>query len=322
MSADAPLLEIDQLSVAVGPVQAPVPAVQQASLHIGRGEAVGLVGESGCGKSLTALAIGRLLPRPSARQAGGVIRMAGCDLGALSESAMRAWRGRRIAYVFQEPAIALNPVHSVGAQILEALRVHRPAVAVDGEVERLLAQVGLPDPARVRSSYPHQLSGGMQQRVMLAMALAGEPDLLIADEPTTALDVTVQAQIMELLLSLQRKLGMALLLITHHLGLVARATTRLYVMYAGRLIEQGPTREVLTLPAHPYTRALLRAVPRLHGAGGSLQGIPGSVPQGRVRPAGCAFHPRCERRQPRCVERIPVLETVSPGHEVCCHFWR
>ena len=317
-----PLLQVKDLSVEVGSRDNPVMAIRQVDLMIGHGEAVGLVGESGCGKSLTALALGRLLPGPAVRQASGSITMDGCELNRLPEEKMRSWRGRRIAYVFQEPAAALNPVQTLGAQIMEVLRLHRPAEAVVREVDRLLELAGLRDPQRVRVSYPHQLSGGMQQRAMLAMALAGCPDLLVADEPTTALDVTVQAQIMELLHDLRSRLGMSLLLITHNLALVARSTSRLYVMYAGQVIEQGPTREVLVHPAHPYTRALLRAVPRLRGPGGVLQGIAGSVPQGYRRPAGCVFHPRCEDAQPLCRERAPVLSPVETGRQVSCHFSR
>ncbi len=322
MPAPEHLVEVQNLAVHFGSLDRPVPAVQDVSLHIARGEAVGLVGESGCGKSLTALSLARLIPEPPARVAGGSIIFDGRDLGTLSESELRAWRGRRMAYVFQEPSAALNPVLTIGAQVMEGLRLHRPEVATLDEVDRLLALVELPEPARVRRSYPHQLSGGMQQRAVLAMALAGRPDLLIADEPTTALDVTVQAQVMVLLRSLQRELGMALLLITHNLGLVAQATRRLYVMYAGRIVEHGLTREVLSTPAHPYTQALLRAVPRLRGQSTALQGIPGTVPQARDWPSGCLFHPRCARAQSRCSVEYPAWEKAGDGHEVRCHFWK
>jgi oligopeptide/dipeptide ABC transporter ATP-binding protein len=316
----APLLEVEDLSIHFGSSTQPVKAVDRVRLHIGRGEAVGLVGESGCGKSLTALALARLIQEPPARLVGGRILYAGQDMLALSKNELRAWRGRRIAYIFQEPSAALNPVHTIGAQIHEALRLHRPDQARVEEVERLLVRVGLSDPTRIRGSYPHQLSGGMQQRAVIAMALAGQPELLIADEPTTALDVTVQAQIMELLLALQRDLGMALLLITHNLGLVAKATRRLYVMYAGRMVEEGLTGMVLRRPAHPYTQALLRAVPRLRGGTGQLEGIAGTVPHGSCRPSGCLFHPRCQRAQDRCAQLDPAWDLVEPGHEVRCHF--
>ena len=322
MSEQEPLLTINDLEVHFGPMEHPVRAVHRVSLAIQRGESVGLVGESGCGKSLTALSIARLIPQPPARFSGGTICFDGQDMLTMPEPALRRWRGRRIAYVFQEPAAALNPVLTVGVQVSEVLRLHRPGDATKGEVDRLLALVGLPEPERVRASYPHQLSGGMQQRVVLAMALAGKPELLIADEPTTALDVTVQAQIMGLLVNLQRELGMALLLITHNLGLVAQATRRLYVMYAGRIVEQGTTREVLSRPAHPYTRALLRAVPRLRSASGSLAGIPGSVPQGDAWPSGCVFHPRCSFAQALCGEKEPGWDRVEAGHRVRCHFWK
>jgi oligopeptide/dipeptide ABC transporter ATP-binding protein len=321
MSAPDHLVDVRHLAIHFGSPDRPLPAVQDVSFYIARGESVGLVGESGCGKSLTALSLAGLIPRPPARLAGGSICFDGCELATLPESSWRAWRGRRIAYVFQEPAAALNPVLSIGAQVMEVLRLHRPDAAVGSEVDRLLGLVELRDPARVRRSYPHQLSGGMQQRAVLAMALAGQPDLLVADEPTTALDVTVQAQIMTLLRTLQRELGMALLLITHNLGLVAQVTRRLYVMYAGRMVEQGLTLEVLRHPAHPYTQALLRAVPRLRGSGTVLQGIPGTVPQARDWPTGCLFHPRCARRQARCVTDDPGWDEAGAGHEVRCHFW-
>jgi oligopeptide/dipeptide ABC transporter ATP-binding protein len=316
-----PWLSVQDLSVHFGPPTAPVRAVNRVSFEVGRGEAVGLVGESGCGKSLTALSLGRLLPEPQARWVGGLIRMDGHDVMSLSESELRRWRGRRLAYVFQEPSSALNPVLTLDRQIREVLRLHRPDADTAEEVERLLDRVGLSDARRVRLSYPHQLSGGMQQRAVLAMALAGQPDLLIADEPTTALDVTVQAQIMALLSTLQRETGMALLLITHNLGLVARATHRLYVMYAGRMVEQGPTLDVLRHPAHPYTQALLRAVPRLR-AGGVLEGIPGSVPHGSEWPTGCAFHPRCNRRREPCASVDPDWSVVNELHQARCPFWK
>ena len=322
MPAPEYLVEVQHLAVHFGSLARPVPAVQDVSLLIARGESVGLVGESGCGKSLTALSLARLIPEPPARVAGGAILFDGRNLGTLTDSELRAWRGRRMAYVFQDPSSALNPVLSIGAQVMEVLRLHRPEMATDGEVDRLLGLVELPEPARVRRSYPHQLSGGMQQRAVLAMALAGQPDLLIADEPTTALDVTVQAQIMALLGLLQREMGMALLLITHNLGLVAQATRRLYVMYAGRIVEQGITREVLSRPAHPYTQALLRAVPRLRGQATALQGIPGTVPQARDWPSGCLFHPRCAHAQARCASEDPRWEQAGAGHEVRCHFWK
>lgn len=321
MASSETLVEVCDLQVHLGTGPQPARAVERISFYINRGESVGLVGESGCGKSMTALALARLIPQPPARIVGGSIRYGAQDLLALPEAELRRWRGRRMAYVFQEPSAALNPVHRIGEQIRESLKLHRPDQSTAAEVERLLGVVGMPDPGRVRRSYPHQLSGGMQQRAVLAMALAGQPELLIADEPTTALDVTVQAQIMELLVSLQRELGMALLLITHNLALVARATHRLYVMYAGRLVEQGVTLDVLGKPKHPYTQALLRAVPRLRGVHGQLEGIPGSVPQGSERPSGCLFHPRCPKAQARCAQQDPEWDEVAAGHQVRCHYW-
>ncbi len=314
----APLLEVEDLRVYFATGGAPARAVDGVSLALGRGEAVALVGESGCGKSVTALALARLAPSPPAVIAGGSIRFEDRDVLAMTDADLRELRGARIAYVFQEPGAALNPVVRVGRQVAEALRLHRPETAVGEEVVNLLRLVGLPDPERVRRAYPHELSGGMQQRAMIAMALACRPALLVADEPTTALDVTIQAQIMELLARLQQELGMALLLITHNLGLAAGFAGRIYVMYAGRIVETGPTGQVLTKPRHPYTRALLEAVPSLAGAPAGLRGIPGSVPAPDRMPAGCRFHPRCPQCRDLCRAREPELAEAGPGHAARC----
>ena len=316
----APLLSVDGLCVEFGDARAPARAVDCASFTIRGRETVALVGESGCGKSLTALALARLLP-PAARIAGGRVTFGGRDMLALSPSALRRARGGEIAYVFQEPATSLNPVLTVGAQIREALRLHRPEADSDSEAANLLKTVGIPCAASRLRAWPHELSGGMQQRVMIAMALACRPRLLVADEPTTALDVTIQAQILALLVRLQAEFGMAILLITHNLGLVAKVAARVNVMYAGRIVEHGPTEAVLRNPAHPYTRGLLKAVPRLSGRG-DLEGIPGSVPGLSSPPPGCRFHPRCPVSDARCKNESPGLARIDAERGVRCHYWK
>ena len=315
-----PLLQVDDLRAYFGAADRPVRAVDGVSLTVRAGETVALVGESGCGKSATALALTRLLPQPPAFYAGGSIRWCGREVLTLSERELRQLRGREIAYIFQEPASSLNPVFRVGDQIMEAIRLHRPDADPRPEALRLLGLVGIPEPARKFVAYPHELSGGLQQRVMIAMGLAGRPKLLIADEPTTALDVTIQQQMLDLLRRLQGELGMAILLITHNLGLVAEAAHHVHVMYAGRMVERGPVEQVLRRPAHPYTRALLRAVPRLEGPTRDLEGIEGRVPRLSDLPAGCAFHPRCPLAQARCRAEVPGWTERPAGVAVRCHF--
>ena len=312
------LLEVDDLRVVFGAGNRPARAVDGVSISIQPGETVALVGESGCGKSVTALALARLVPSPPGIITSGQIRFEGRDVLRMSATELRRLRGARIAYVFQEPGASLNPVFRVGWQIAEAIRLHQTGTPVHDEVVRLLKLVGLSAPERQLEAYPHELSGGMQQRVMIAMALACRPALLVADEPTTALDVTIQAQIMELLVSLQNELRMAMLLITHNLGLVAGVAGRIYVMYAGRIVESGPTEQVLSQPGHPYTRGLLEAVPSLAGATGGLQGIAGSVPNAARLPSGCRFHPRCAQCRDMCRQREPELVQVGPGHLARC----
>ena len=299
----------------------PVKAADDVSVTIREAETVALVGESGSGKSVTALALARLLPG-AGYQAGGTVRFEGEAVEAMSERRLRALRGGRIAYIFQEPATSLNPVFTVGAQIAEAVRAHGRTPNPDAEAVRLMRLVGLPDPERRCRAYPHEMSGGMQQRVMIAMALACKPRLLVADEPTTALDVTIQAQILELLAGLQARLGMAILLITHNFGLVARLAQTLHVMYAGRIVESGPTRAVLTDPKHPYTAALLRAVPRLRAPAGELVDVRGAIPSLADLPPGCAFHPRCPKAVARCREEAPAEDSCGVGRSVRCHCWR
>jgi peptide/nickel transport system ATP-binding protein/oligopeptide transport system ATP-binding protein len=316
-----PLLEIKDLKLEFVSEGVGLRVVDGVSLSLNEGETLGLVGESGCGKSVTALSIARLVPSPPARYAGGEVLLHGRDVLRMSRAELRGIRGGAVSYVFQEPAASLNPVFRVGAQIKEALKLHRPQSANDAEVVRLLKLVGLPAPESRRRDYPFQMSGGMQQRVMLAMALASEPKLLVADEPTTALDVTIQAQILDLLRELQRRLGMAMLLITHNLGLVGGIAHRVAVMYAGQIVEQSPAPELLRRPLHPYTKALIESVPRLSAAQPRvrrLSAIPGNVPAPGNFPPGCRFYPRCPSRQPQCANTPPELVEVEKGRWVRC----
>jgi oligopeptide/dipeptide ABC transporter ATP-binding protein len=308
------LLEIDNLHIHFGTQ----PAVSGVSLSLDAGRTLGLVGESGCGKSITALSITRLLASPPAAYPAGRILFEGRDVLALSARELRGLRGGAVSYVFQDPGASLHPVLRVGRQILEALQLHRPDKATEAEVVRLLGLVGIPAPEVRMRDYAHQMSGGMQQRVMLAMALASEPRLLIADEPTTALDVTIQAQILELLRELQKRFGMAILLITHNLGIVADVADQVAVMYAGEIVEQGPAASVLSNPLHPYTRALVASVPELGRASARLRGIPGNVPSLGQWPVGCRFADRCEMAQETCRSRHPELASVEGDRKVRC----
>jgi oligopeptide/dipeptide ABC transporter ATP-binding protein len=316
------LLEVKNLRTCFDTGAEIVRAVDNVSFSIRRGETLALVGESGGGKSVTALSLARLVQQPPGRYEGGEILFQGRDVLKMGESELGRLRGREISYVFQEPGESLNPVFRVGSQIAEAIRLHRKDVEARDEVIRLMKMVGLPEPERRMNAYPHELSGGMQQRAMIAMALACSPKLLIADEPTTALDVTIQAQIMQLLVDLQKQLGMAVLLITHNLGLVADVAHRIKVMYAGRIVESGPAEQVLRNPKHPYTKGLLDAVPRLEGTEGRLKGIEGTVPNPVNMPTGCKFHPRCPRCIDECREREPEWEQVAEEHRVRCCRWR
>jgi oligopeptide/dipeptide ABC transporter ATP-binding protein len=299
-----------------------VRAVDGVSWDVAEGETVALVGESGCGKSVTALSIMRLITPPAGRIVGGRILFKGRDLLTLDEEAMRRVRGREIAMIFQEPMTSLNPVLTIGRQLTEGLEVHlglAPAAARARATE-LLAMVGIPDPERRLSQYPHQFSGGMRQRMMIAMALACEPALILADEPTTALDVTIQAQILELMRDLSRRLGVAMLIITHNLGVVARYADRVNVMYAGKIIERGTARELYGDPRHPYTLGLLRSVPRLdEPRRARLDPIEGQPPDLTRLPGGCAFGPRCAFRVERCAVEVPPLRPIgAPGHVSAC----
>jgi peptide/nickel transport system ATP-binding protein len=321
MTDSKPLLEIRDLKLEFGSGDTAVRAVDGVSFTIRDGETVCLVGESGCGKSVTALSIARLVPTPPARYAGGEILLQGRDVLKMSKADLRNIRGGVVSYIFQEPSASLNPVFRVGNQIKESLKLHRPDAATDDEVVRLLKLVGIPAPESRIRDYPHQLSGGMQQRVMIAMALASHPKLLIADEPTTALDVTIQAQIIELLGDLKKRLGMSMLLITHNLGIVGDIADRLAVMYAGQIHELAPANELLAKPLHPYTQALMNSVPKLSGEAKRLTAIPGNVPNLGAFPSGCRFHPRCPKARFDCPERSPDLEEVLPGRCVRCFYW-
>jgi oligopeptide/dipeptide ABC transporter ATP-binding protein len=295
-------------------------AVDDVSFVVREGETVGLVGESGSGKSVTALSILRLV-RPPGRVAGGHVRFRGRDLLTLGEEAMCAIRGRQIGFVFQEPMVALDPVYTIGAQIVETLQVH--GLAEGGAASRraveLLDAVSIPDAARRAREYPHQLSGGLRQRAMIALALAGDPALLIADEPTTALDATVQAEILDLLRELRARLNLSILLITHDLGVIAEMADRVAVMYAGKIVETGNVTEIISAPAHPYTRALLASVPG-RSPGSRLMSIPGSVPPLGQLPHGCAFEPRCAARFAPC-SRPPDMYAVAADHQARCYLY-
>ena len=316
--SDSPLLSVEGLTTVFDTPAGPVPAVDDVSFEIRQGETLGLVGESGSGKSVTALSIMRLV-QPPGRIHAGHIRFNGRDLLDLSERDMRRVRGADIALIFQEPMTALNPVFTVGDQIGETLLVHGRASRRDAHTQAvaLLEAVRIPDAiSRVRD-YPHQLSGGMRQRVLIAMALACRPSLVIADEPTTALDVTIQADILDLLREQRAALGLSLLLITHDLGVIAGAADRVAVMYAGRIVETGPVRDLFHRPQHPYTRGLLASMPG-GTPGQRLRAIDGSVPRLGALPEGCAFNPRCPDRVDRCTSVPPSDYSVGAGHTVKC----
>ncbi len=316
-----PLLAIKNLKIEFGVGRDAVRAVDGVSIDIEAGETLCLVGESGCGKSLTALSIARLVPTPPAHYVDGEILLNGRDVLRMGNGPLREIRGGVVSYIFQEPGASLNPVFRVGNQIKESLQLHRPEVATDDEVIRLLKLVGIPAPESRIRDYPHQMSGGMQQRVMIAMALASHPKLLIADEPTTALDVTIQAQILDLLRDLKQRIGMSILLITHNFGIVGELADRVAVMYAGQVVEVAPARALLQRPLHPYTRALMDSVPAIGGEPDRLRAISGTVPAPGAFPSGCRFHPRCPKAQAECKVQMPELVEVEPGHWVRCPLW-
>ena len=316
------VLEIKDLHVQFKVHGGTVRAVRGLNLTIPAGRTVGLVGESGCGKSVSALTVMRLLEK-NARVAKGEIRFRGKNLLALSEPAMQQIRGNDISMIFQEPMTALNPVFSVGDQIAESVEIHQLADASDARKRAisLLQMVGIADAKRLAKEYPHELSGGMRQRVMIAMALACDPDLLIADEPTTALDVTIQAQILELMRDLKKRTNAAILLITHDLGVVAEMCDDVAVMYGGRIVEHAPTAEIYSNPKHPYTVGLLESIPRLHHKQDRLHVIRGNVPIPLTIPPGCSFHPRCPKRFEPCDRYVPSLANIAPDHLVSCFLY-
>ncbi|MFC3229310.1 ABC transporter ATP-binding protein [Marinibaculum pumilum] len=295
-----------------------VPVLHGVDMDVRPGEAVGIVGESGCGKSVTWLAVLRLLGRRA--WIGGEVLLDGRPIQDLSDKAIARIRGRRIAMIFQDPASSLNPVQRIGRQLAEAIRLHRglEGASVQAEARRLLDRVHIPDPAQRLNAYPHELSGGMNQRAMIAMALAGAPDLLVADEPTTALDATIQAQILDLLQEIRRDSGMALVLISHDLGVIADLCERVMVMYAGRVVEAAPVRTLFDSPRHPYTTGLLAALPDLEAPRRRLEAIPGTVPEPGHLPRGCSFAPRCSLADEGCAVLHPALAPVAPAHRVAC----
>ncbi len=317
-----PLLEVIDLKTHFHSDEGIIRAVDGVSLNIAKGETLGLVGESGCGKSVTALSIMRLIDKRQGSIAGGRILWKGKELLSLNGEEMQAIRGNDIAMVFQDPFASLNPVFTIGNQLSEAVMLHQGLGhrgAMDSS-RRALQNVHIPSPSIRLREYPHQISGGMQQRVMIAMALSCNPSLLIADEPTTALDVTIQAQILDLLKEVQSEYGMALLLITHDLGVVSEIADRVAVMYAGKIFEEGRTDEILSSPRHPYTYALLRSLPRLGEKRGRLQVIRGNVPNPLDYPSGCRFHPRCWMAKRICSEREPILSELAENRKSACHF--
>ncbi|MGE6123096.1 ABC transporter ATP-binding protein [Aeromonas rivipollensis] len=322
----APILEVRDLEVEFSVDDGKIKVLDGVSFQVAPGQTLGIVGESGCGKSVTSLAIMGLLPRPHGQVVAGSIRFQGEELLSLPPDQMYKVRGNRISMIFQEPMTALNPVQTVGTQLMEVFSLHRPDFSKAQRKEAAIAmlqKVGIPEPAQRFAVYPHNLSGGMRQRVMIAMALACEPDLLICDEPTTALDVTIQAQILDLMKALQAQTGMAIIFITHDLGVVAELCDEVVVMYAGRAVERADIFELFDHPRHPYTHGLMASIPRLEDVPKSLlKTIKGQVPALHEMPAGCRFSNRCPHATEICVSTIPVTEQLSERHAVACHHWK
>ena len=314
------LLEVRDLTTAFQTGRGEITAIEDVSFDLNAGEILGIVGESGSGKSVTALTIMGLLPRPPARIAGGSVRFDGRDLTHLSDRSMQHIRGPGIAMVFQEPMTSLNPVFTIGDQIMETIKAHErlPQRALFARAVEMLDKVGIASAATRMADYPHQLSGGQRQRVMLAIALVCRPRLLIADEPTTALDVTIQAQILDLLLDLRDEFGMAIMLITHNMGVIAEAADRVIVMYAGRIVEEAPVARLFDAPRHPYTRGLLECVPSLATERERLIAIPGTLPEPANRPPGCRFAPRCRHAIADCAAGLPPLTEQARDHHAAC----
>ncbi|WP_137152053.1 ABC transporter ATP-binding protein [Devosia sp. FKR38] len=318
-----PILQVRDLSTVFSTRSGTAQAVDSVSFEIAAGKTLCIVGESGCGKSITALSVADLVPYPGA-VTGGEVLLAGVDLRKMTPAEISKVRGNRLSMIFQDPSSSLNPVHTVGRQIAEVYRLHKDMDARQAEAAaiRLLTAVGIPDPARRMKAYPHEMSGGMAQRIMIAMALACEPEVLIADEPTTALDVTIQAQILDLMRQLQSDYGTAIILITHDLGVVAEMADHVAVMYAGQIVEHADVRTLFRSPQHPYTKALLRSVPRMDAGTEMLEVIEGRVPQLTNLPEGCRFAPRCSARrsadEPRCTTTVPPLLPVGVEHSCRC----
>ncbi len=318
-----PVLDVRGLKTVFRTRAGEIHAVNDVSFRLRRGELLGVVGESGSGKSVTMMSLLRLLPEPPAEIRAGEVRLGGTDLLTLDADSLRRVRGAKVGFVFQDPMTSLNPVFTVGMQIMEPLRAHKGMTKPEAEARavELLELVGIPDARKRLGQYPHQFSGGMRQRVMIAIALACDPDVLIADEPTTALDVTIQAQILELVKELRAKLGMAIIWITHDLGVIAGIADRVMVMYGGQVVEQGPVRAVFADPAHPYTRALLRTMPKLHGErAAKLRVIEGQPPMLGRHPTSCPFADRCGHTHDRCRQENPQRRDIGAGHDVACHW--
>lgn len=322
MISTVPLLSVSNLVTEFAGRGDTIKAVDGVSFDLARGECLGIVGESGSGKSVTALSIMGLLHKGNGRVASGTIRFNGTDLLSISSRERRALRGASLAMIFQEPMTSLNPVFTIGQQIAEAVRIHKglSRIAARRRATDMLELVGIPDPHRRVDNYPHQLSGGMRQRVMIAMALSCDPKLLIADEPTTALDVTIQAQILELLRDIRQRLGTAIIMITHDLGVVAELADRVIVMYASKVVEEGTARDLFKAPQHPYTQGLLKSMPRLDEDRDRLDQIRGSVPNPLAWPRGCRFHPRCDLARDICATAEPPTVQLGPGRSSAC--WR
>lgn len=315
-----PVLEIENLQTHFFTDRGQIPAVDGVTITVNKGEVLGIVGESGCGKSVTSLSVMKLVPNPPGKIVGGSIKFKGEDLVLASEKRMREIRGNEIAMIFQEPMTSLNPVYTIGDQIGEAIRLHMKVGKKEalGRAVEMLKKVGIPRAEGIVREYPHQLSGGMRQRVMIAMAMACNPELLIADEPTTALDVTIQAQILDLMRHVNKESGMAILLITHDLGVVAEMCHRVVVMYAGNVVEEGDVRTILKEPKHPYTIGLLNSLPKLEVSQERLYSIPGNVPIPGSIQMGCRFSPRCEQADDKCRTQMPELKTVGANHRARC----
>jgi len=313
------LLDIKNLSVDIPTRHGVLHALKNIDLHIDAGEILGVVGESGAGKSLTGAAILDLL-EPPGRVVGGEIRLSGERISGLNPQAMRQIRGKRIGAIFQDPLTSLNPLYSIGQQLTQTILTHLPMTAAQARQRavELLEDTGIPAAAERLDQYPHQFSGGMRQRVVIALALAAEPELIIADEPTTALDVSIQAQIIELLVRVCRQHHAAVLLITHDMGVIAETSDRVAVMYAGRVVETGPVEQIIESPRHPYTRGLMASIPRAEAQAERLQYVPGNMPRLSDMPGGCAFHPRCDRAMIDCTSMVPMLETSSARSQLAC----